>query len=163
MNAPVLVESPQADAAALSRIHGRAFARAWSADFIASLLASPGAMLFVAPAEGEAQGFILARTAADECEILTLAVSPAARRRGLGSALVRSAAAQAGMQGAKAMFLEVETTNAPARSLYEQLGFQTVGERRGYYRDAPGKPARDALTLKAELPLRPLGKSGGFG
>jgi len=143
----------KADAENLSALHARAFADAWSADFIASLLDAPGTFALVIPASGSPAGFVLARVAADEAEILTLAVSPDARRAGIGTALLEAAGAQAAQRGATAMFLEVETGNASARGLYAGLGFHKVGERRGYYRDRPGEPARDAETWRADLPL----------
>jgi ribosomal-protein-alanine N-acetyltransferase len=151
--APALAQ----DADTLSLLHGRSFSDRWSASYITALLEGPGAMAFLAREGTQACGFILARQAADEAEILTLAVDPVARRRGTGRALVAAAAAGAFARGARAMFLEVESTNAAASGLYVGLGFREVGRRRGYYRDAPGMPARDALTLKAELPLgKPL-------
>ena len=148
------------DAEALSLLHQRSFADRWSAQYIAGLLASPGAIAFLAREGTAPRAFVVARQAADEVEILTLAVDPAARRRGMGGALIRAAAEHAHMGGARAMFLEVETTNEAARGLYAGLGFREVGQRRGYYRDAPGMPARDALTLKAELPLGKAGENG---
>ena len=142
-----------ADAELLASLHARSFSDRWSAPFIARLIASPGAVALIAREEGAPCGFILVRVAADEAEILTLAIDPARRRRGLGRALVAEAAARACDGGARAMFLEVETGNDAAHALYAGLGFREVGRRRGYYRDAPGAPARDALTLRADLPL----------
>ncbi len=158
----VRLAGADADAGALSRLHGLCFKDRWSSDFIASVLASPGAILAVAPDAGEIAGFILARAAADESEILTIAVRPEMRRHGIGVALVKAAARRAHELGATAMFLEVGRSNAAARALYEKLGFRKVGERPAYYRDRPGGPAEDALTLRAVLPL-PLGKQPDFG
>jgi [ribosomal protein S18]-alanine N-acetyltransferase len=109
------------------------------------LLATPGAFALLS-----ADGFILARVAGDEAEILSLGVRPNARREGQARALVVDAAARA--DGAAAMFLEVGAGNEAARRLYAGLGFREAGVRKGYYRE-PGKPPQDALTLKAELPL----------
>jgi len=95
----------------------------------------------------------MARVAADEAEILTLAVEPAARRKGMASALLAEAARRAREQGAAAMFLEVSTANRAARALYERLGFTTVGRRKSYYGGE-----RDALILKRDLPLAQAGK-----
>ena len=131
-----------AEAAALAALHRAAFpAEAWDAPAIAALLALPGG--FALRGEG---GFLLARLAADEAEILTLAVIPAARRAGLGRALVEGACAFAGAQGARAMFLEVGEDNAAALALYAAAGFERVGGRRGYY-----GPGRDAAVLRRAL------------
>ena len=89
------------------------------------------------------------QAAGGEAEILTLAVAPAARGRGLGRALVTAAARHAVAMGANAFFLEVEEGNAPALALYAGLGFLQVGRRSGYYE------GRDARLLKAALPLSP--------
>lgn len=150
----VIAEADVRDAEALAALHARSFSDGWSAKFIANLIASPGTTALTAREEGGAPcAFILARVAADEAEILTLAVDPAMRRRGLGRALVVAAALRASAGGARTLFLEVETGNDAARALYSGLGLHDVGLRPGYYRDAPGMPARDARTLKAQLPL----------
>ncbi len=98
-------------------------------------------------------GMVLARVAADEADILTIAVAPDVRRRGLGRALLLAAMAEAGRRGAKSMFLEVGVDNAAAAALYASCGFAQVGRRRGYY--ASGG---DALVMRAALrpsPPRP--------
>ena len=75
---------------------------------------------------------------ADEAEILTLAVLPAARRQGLGSRLVAACLAEAGAAGAARLHLEVGAGNAAARALYVRAGFVEAGRRAGYYRGATG-------------------------
>lgn len=93
------------------------------------------------------EGFVLARAAAGEAEILTLAVLPPARRRGLGQALVSGAMALAIVRAqAEAMFLEVAEGNAGALALYRGLGFAEVGRRKRYYPDGA-----DALVLRRDL------------
>ena len=90
-------------------------------------------------------GFVLARAVAGEAEILTLAVAPAARGKGLGRALLQAAISKAQALGAQTMFLEVGADNPAALALYAGLGFTKVGDRKGYYQ------GRDALVLR--LPL----------
>jgi [ribosomal protein S18]-alanine N-acetyltransferase len=92
-------------------------------------------------------GFVLARAAAGEAEILTLAVVPAARRQGVGSALLAGAMAAACARGAAEMFLEVAASNAAAHALYAGLGFTEVGRRPRYYADGA-----DAFVLRRTLP-----------
>jgi ribosomal-protein-alanine N-acetyltransferase len=144
---PHLFDPAGGDLAALAALHGEAFDHPWTADAIGALLAIPGTFAFVLP-----DGFILARVAAEEAEILTLAVRPAARRKGLGRALVRAAAQAAAKDGAQSLFLEVATTNRAACALYQKQGFAPAGRRKAYY---PG--GQDALVLKAQLPLPPEG------
>jgi ribosomal-protein-alanine N-acetyltransferase len=117
----------------LAAVHARAFADAWSAEAIRELLASAGAFALVAEDEGAPQAFVLARTAADEGEILTLATLPEARRRGLARALMTGAADLARERGARRLLLEVAETNSAARALYEALGYESVGRRVAYY------------------------------
>jgi ribosomal-protein-alanine N-acetyltransferase len=133
------------DLAALARLHAQCFPEGWTRDALADLLAGPGVFGL---AVGQADGFILARVAFDEAEILTICVSPDLRRGGLGHALVGEAAARASHMGAKRIFLEVAAANEAARSLYEKQGFRPVGNRKGYY-----GPMGDALILHAPLPL----------
>ncbi len=137
----------------LAAIHALAFGEPWSEAEFAQLLASPGAFALVAHAQGEPAGFVLVRVAADEAEILTLAVVPAARRRGLAAALMRRGADHARQDGALQLFLEVAGDNPAARALYAGLGFAQVGVRTGYYERPAG--AADALVLRLDLDVRP--------
>lgn len=132
-------------AAALAGIHEAAFPpqAAWDAVAFASHLALPGVFGLLHP-DG---GLILGRVAADEAEILTLAVVPSARRRGIGRALLMDSMDLAATRGAVSMFLEVAEINLPARALYAGAGFRQVGSRRAYYPDGA-----DALVLRAPLP-----------
>jgi ribosomal-protein-alanine N-acetyltransferase len=91
-------------------------------------------------------GLILARVAADEAEILTLAVVPTVRRTGLGFALLDAATELVTSLSARAIFLEVSVTNIAARALYTKAGFIQAGRRRQYYSDAS-----DALVLRLDI------------
>jgi len=128
----------------LAPLHALAFPpeERWGAEALRLMLEMPGSFALHAP-EG---GFILARVAADEAEVLTLAVAPAARCQGLGTALLETALALAAEAGAGVMFLEVSTANAAARALYAAAGFTEVGRRPRYYADGT-----DALVLSRRL------------
>jgi ribosomal-protein-alanine N-acetyltransferase len=82
----------------------------------------------------------------DELHINTLAVAPAARRRGIATALLRHVMTDAAASGATKATLEVRASNTPAIALYERLGFRIAASRPGYY----AKPAEDALILWRE-------------
>lgn len=133
-----------ADAPALAALHAACFdaGDAWGAPAIATMLELPGAYGFWVPA----RGLVLASIAADTAEILTLGVVPAARLRGVASALLAAAMAGALQRGATAMFLEVASENPAARGLYAAAGFVRVGRRRRYYRGGG-----DALVLRSDL------------
>src|SRR5690606_23308903 len=111
---------------------------AWSAESVAQLLSGPGCVALVADAPGGPVGFALLRVAAGEAELLSLGVLGPARRRGLGRALVRAAAARARQAGARTLHLEVAEDNAPALELYRTLGFRPAGRRPGYYAAVSG-------------------------
>ncbi len=132
----------------LAALHGRVFTtpRPWSAAEFTALLADPLVFLLV---EGDA-GFLLGRSVAGEAELLTLAVAPEARQRGLGRRLVARFLYQARLRGAGEAFLEVAADNAPALALYARAGFDEAGRRRGYF-TVPGRGAADALVLRRRL------------
>ncbi len=84
----------------------------------------------VAESDGKVVGFLVTRAvAADEIEILNLAVADAHRRSGIGSALVQSVVEH--FRGD--VFLEVRESNTAARKLYERLRFEEVSRRQEYY------------------------------
>lgn len=140
------------DSNALAWLHASAFVQGWTALSMAELLAAPGTFALLAEDDGRPEAFILIRAAGGEAEILTLAVRPDARRRGLGRGLVLAAAAKVHAMQAETLFLEVAVDNVPALRLYELLGFARVGRRKAYYACESG-PLGDALTLKVDLPL----------
>ncbi|MBE2277446.1 MAG: GNAT family N-acetyltransferase [Rhodobacteraceae bacterium] len=118
----------------------------WSAADFAALILDPLAFLLV---EGDA-GFLLGRAVAGEAELLTLAVAPEARRRGLGRRLVGRFLYQARLRSAETAFLEVSAENAAALGLYDSAGFRLSGRRRGYYATSEGRRI-DALVLSRTL------------
>ncbi|WP_374392396.1 GNAT family N-acetyltransferase [Tabrizicola sp.] len=138
---------------ALAALHARCFRSPppWNAADFAGFLADPLAFLLV---EGDA-GFLLGRAVAGEAELLTLAVAPEARRRGLARMLVARFLYQAQLRGADRAFLEVAADNAAAIALYESAGFAPAGRRRGYYRGPYGQRT-DALVLARDLAPAPL-------
>ncbi len=127
----------------LARLHAACFTtpRPWSEAEIAGLLDSPFTFLLTEPA-----GFLLGRVIADEAELLTLAVDPAARRQGNGRRLVAAFLAEARRRGATTVFLEVARSNPEARALYAAAGFAETGCRPRYY-----GPQEDALILSHPL------------
>jgi ribosomal-protein-alanine N-acetyltransferase len=137
----------------LARLHGACFDPGWSRESLARLLATPGALAFLAvtgdEAAAEPVGFLLARAAGGECEIISLGVVPAARRQGAARALLAATLAAAASAGARNCFLEVAADNAAARALYLGFGFREVGRRPGYYRNSGG--AADAVVMARAL------------
>lgn len=110
---------------------------------LAATSSAPETLAVVAAQDGVVAGFLLARRAADELEILNLAVAPANRRAGIGSRLVERALHEAELAGAVRIFLEVRESNRAAERFYARHGFQVAGRRSGYYT----APSEDALVL----------------
>ncbi|MDR3462553.1 MAG: ribosomal protein S18-alanine N-acetyltransferase [Beijerinckiaceae bacterium] len=138
---------------ACAAIHAACFAFPWTANDIEALLAAPstfGDGAFGAKAN-DLQGFILSRRAADEAEVLTIAVSPRKRGQGIASRLLEANLSLLATKGVKSLFLEVEAENQAALALYAHFGFETVGERKSYYRKAGGE------TALAYIMRRPIG------
>ncbi len=133
-----------AHAAAMAAIHRLAFPpnEAWGTDSIAIQLALPGVFGWL----DRRGGMILARVAADEVEVLTLAVAPTVRRLGLGTRLLAAAMTLATSRGARNAFLDVSISNIAARTLYARAGFTPTGRRPRYYADGT-----DALVLRRTL------------
>lgn len=141
------------DSEAISVLHREDFTRPWSADEFASLLEQDTVFGFAARETGHGReapaGFVLARLAAGEAEILTIAVDAAQRRQGLGWKLMDAVLRELHAQRAEALFLEVDETNAPAIALYRRFGFHEVGKRPNYYQSARG--ATGALVMRRDL------------
>lgn len=135
-----------ATAVRLAERHAAAFSAPWDAPAFEALLDQTGVFVIEEP-----EGFILLRAVADEAEVLTLAVRPSARRRGLGSRLVSEGAIAAASRGATRLFLEVADDNAAALALYARAGFVEAGRRPDYY-TRPDGGRQDALILALNLP-----------
>lgn len=121
----------------------------WDGDAMARILGLSGCFGRLAWEAGEPSGFVLARDLGDECEILSVGVEPAARKRGTGARLMRAALAEARRRDIPSAVLEVAADNEPAQRLYERLGFVRVGHRPRYYRRPSGMA--DALILRLSL------------
>jgi ribosomal-protein-alanine acetyltransferase len=119
----------------------------WPPESYAKLAKSPGGLFLVCDASSQAVGFVAARQAADEAEILNIAVHRDFRRRGIASALLLAALDQFRRSAINRVFLELRESNLAARSLYERHGFVPTGRRKAYYHG----PTEDALSMMREL------------
>lgn len=143
------------DAAMIAAIHGESFRHGWSDGEIEALMRQDNVTALAAEycnafGQRSAAGFVLYRTAADEAEILTVAVNPASRRRGVGRALMEEVIRRLYSDRIGSLFLEVDSGNAAAIALYEVLDFVTVGERSGYYAHG-ATAARGALVMRRDI------------
>lgn len=131
------------DAAAASAILRESKeAASWSEGALGPGNFDPASMLaFFSEFAGKPTGFIIGRYAADEGEILNLAVSSSSRRQGQAEALVERILIAFREHSVVNVFLEVRESNSAAIALYQKLGFRRVGQRPGYYRE----PSESAL------------------
>jgi ribosomal-protein-alanine N-acetyltransferase len=143
---PIVTEARAHDAAAISAVHAASFQRGWSEDEFHRLLADRSIVAHRATSGRTLTGFILSRLTAGEAEILSVAIAPAWRGRGLSRPLLELHLRRLAGLGARTVFLEVDKHNAPAGKLYRRAGFYEVGQRQGYY---GGKAA--ALVLRRDL------------
>ncbi|GGG32373.1 ribosomal protein S18-alanine N-acetyltransferase [Chelatococcus composti] len=141
-----------ADATTVAAIHAASFARGWEAGEFERLIAAGNSVGdgILAPDGRTLDGFALSRVAADEAEILTIAVAKARRGRGLGRRLLAHHLGSLAARGARRVFLEVEAENAAALALYRGFGFEEIGRRQGYYRKADGSTAT-AIVMARDL------------
>ena len=146
-----IVRATAAECEAMADAHLRAFAgKAWRADEFEDLLEGQGIYGFLAASSAAPAGVILCRVAGGEMEVLTLGVTPAARRRGVARALMAAALPAARELGASEVFLEVAVDNDPAIALYEALRFRKTGLRKSYY-DRGADGVMDALVMRLDL------------
>ena len=97
----------------------------------------------------ELAGYGIMSTGAGEAHVLNLCVRQSWRCRGIGRAMLEHLLGRAAASGAHEAYLEVRPSNTPAIRLYQALGFEPVGVRRGYYQAVGGR--EDAAVLKLAL------------
>ena len=134
---------PMADChiAPLAELERACFAHPWSEESLREELDNPLALFQVAEDEdGRVLGYVGVHFVADEGFITNVAVSPAARRRGVGRALLQALTDYGTTQRMYRITLEVRVSNTPAIALYEGMGYTRDGVRPGFYRD----PTEDA-------------------
>ncbi|MGE0585063.1 MAG: GNAT family N-acetyltransferase [Flavobacteriaceae bacterium] len=139
-----------ADAPDIAALHGSSFAKGWETPAVDAMLSSPGASAFIAEGRERIAGFLLGRHAADEAEILSIAVDKTLRRGGLGRAMLERFAADCAARGIARMFIEVAEADEGAVAFYRAAGFVACGRRPAYYPDRPAG-ANDALLMRRDI------------
>jgi [ribosomal protein S18]-alanine N-acetyltransferase len=127
----------------LAALEAAAFEHPWTAE---QLSGSPGLSRFLVDGEDtKPRGYLLYSVAADEAELLRVAVRPEHRGRGIAGRLVEACLESCRNRGIRRIFLEVNERNAPAIRVYERAGFSTIAVRKKYY------DANAAIIYKKEL------------
>ena len=143
---PTLSPARARDAASLAALHAASFSRGWSESEFEQLLTDRSVICDRAASGRRNVGFIVSRRAADEAEILSVAVVRAWQGRGLARRLLDLHLRRLAGLRLRAVFLEVDEDNAPALRLYARAGFREVGRRKGYY-----SAGKSALVLRRDL------------
>ena len=149
--APVLTDAQPRDASAIAALHAASFRRGWSEQEVEGLLIERSVVAQRALTGRSFAGFIMSRLAADEAEILSVAVARSSQGRGLARQLLNLHLRRLAGLGVRTVFLEVDEHNAPAIKLYGRAGFREVSRRANYY-PAPG--AKSGAMPAAALVLR---------
>jgi [ribosomal protein S18]-alanine N-acetyltransferase len=132
---PVIGRMHADDVAAVHAIERASQRRPWSRSLLAAEVGAADRDYLVARVDGRVVGYAGVMVAVDEAHVLTVAVHPDHRRRGLATALLTGALAAAAERGATAATLEVRESDDGAQALYRRLGFVAAGVRPGYYCD----------------------------
>jgi ribosomal-protein-alanine N-acetyltransferase len=138
------------DAPVLANLHGASFHRGWGENEFESMLTERNTLVHRLRMGRKTIGFAVSRMAADEAEILSIAVALSHRGRGLSRNLLLTHLGHLAGRGVRTVFLEVEENNQPARRLYERAGFGIAGRRERYYREANGVQL-NALLMRRDL------------
>lgn len=147
---PLIANATRNDVAGITRLHAASFRRGWSDGEIEGMLLDRNVVAHRATIGRHLAGFIISRMAADEAEILSVAVASSYRGRSVARALLRHHLGRLAALGIRSVFLEVDEGNESALRLYRRAGFTEVGRRAGYYPKDTGKPAA-ALILRRDL------------
>jgi ribosomal-protein-alanine N-acetyltransferase len=138
------------DAARLAQLHGASFHRGWGEGEFETMLIERNTLVHRLRVGRRIVGFAVSRLAADEAEILSIAVAASHRGRGLSRDLLLTHLGHLAGRGVRTVFLEVEENNQPARRLYARAGFGIAGRRERYYRQADGQDL-NALLMRRDL------------
>jgi ribosomal-protein-alanine N-acetyltransferase len=137
------------DAPRLAQLHGASFHRGWGEGEFEQMLSERNTLVHRLRQGRTTIGFAVSRMAADEAEILSIAVDAKHRGRGLSRNLLLTHLGHLAGHGIRTVFLEVEENNQPARRLYDRTGFSVAGRRERYYKQ-PGEQL-NAVLMRRDL------------
>lgn len=147
---PIVEPASPNDTARLAAIHGASFHRGWGESEFETMIAERNTLVQRLRLRSNVIGFAVSRIAADEAEILSIAIDAGYRGQGFSPNLLFTHLGHLAGRGVRTVFLEVEENNQPARRLYERAGFAVAGRRERYYREAGGQEL-NALVMRRNL------------
>lgn len=136
------------DTKKIAQMEKEYFSDAWSEKIIADEVAKE--RVIVIKDKENIVDYCIFMIAADEGEILRIAVDNKQRKKGYGKKLLSFAIDEIKRQGVISVFLEVRAANSAARALYSSVGFEEIGKRKNYYNN----PKEDAIIYKMEIKER---------
>jgi ribosomal-protein-alanine N-acetyltransferase len=138
------------DAGRLAQLHGASFHRGWGEGEFEAMLTERNTLVHRLRLGRKVIGFAVSRLAADEAEILSIAIDAPYQGRGLSRNLLLTHLGHLAGRGVRTIFLEVEENNRAARRLYERAGFAVAGRRERYYKQTGGEQL-NALLMRRDL------------
>jgi ribosomal-protein-alanine N-acetyltransferase len=123
------------DLSAIEAIEQKAYLTPWSRSMFASELAKPTSICLGAFEGQDLVGYVINSRYVDAWHVMNVAVDPEHQRRGIASALLERLFELTRDDERRGYTLEVRVSNEDAIRLYEKLGFDSRGTRRGYYTD----------------------------
>ncbi len=135
------------DVGQIAELEKICFTRPWSKDALRESLLKEEYLFLVAKIDGVIAGYVGMVCAIDEGDITEAAVFPEFRRQGVGEAILCGLFDRARERGLSRIFLEVRESNAPARAMYEKMGFRIIGIRKNFYE----APRENGLLMSREL------------
>lgn len=142
-----ILKMDETHVSAIAEIEKLCFSDPWSENSISGELNSRLSYWLVAVQEGVLLGYIGSQSVLGESDMMNVAVHPDHRRKGVAEMLILQLMQDLKQRENLNLSLEVRASNMPAITLYEKLGFDTVGRRPNYYRH----PKEDALIMKKAL------------
>lgn len=139
-----IIKATKENTTDIALIECACFSIPWTEQSIAESLGSDSTYFNIAYADGEPAGYMSIQLAADEGDIMRVAVLPQFRRLGIGRALLTKCFEDNLFDS---VFLDVRENNTPAIKLYQSFGFEKIGLRKNYY----ANPTENAVMMKKEL------------
>jgi [ribosomal protein S18]-alanine N-acetyltransferase len=144
-----ILEATAGDAQDLAVLCAEALPPGWPAHELAACCADANRAVLKASDGAHVHGFLILQFAADEAEILAIAVAKGRRRLGCAASLLGDGIRACQNRFISCIYLEVAESNTPARKLYEKFGFLVIGRRENYYQKSSSAP-ETALIMRRD-------------